>query len=131
MVAMVASYRKTGAAGTRHGGGAAICHPFPRNRRARNAAVDQSRPFEPAIYRLDDDAAGTFADAVEKLDHANRLRAKAIPDHAGDGVRGRRLLGLQPGAYLRDRERLRRARRVQGLRQAAHASGFLNFVPGI
>ena len=43
-------------------------------------------------------------------------RRELPPGHAGRGVRRRPLVGVQPGAHLRRRERLRRAEDVQGVR---------------
>ena len=44
-------------------------------------------------------------------------RGERGADHAGHGVRRRRLLGLQPGAHLRRREHLRRPGGPRGLRR--------------
>ena len=63
------------------------------------------------------DEPGTFEDAIGRLGHLDAPRRQRGADHAGGGVRRRRLLGLQPGAHLRRREHLRRPGGPCGLRR--------------
>ena len=76
------------------------------------------------FHRPEDDAPGTFPDVDRQVRPPEAARRQRDPDHAGDGVRRRHLLGLQPGAHLRGRERLRRAAGFKEFVKAAHASGF-------
>ena len=69
------------------------------------------------FHRPDDGHAGHLRGRGRRSSTTCRRSASTPSSHAGDGVRRRHLLGLQPGAHLRGRERLRRAAALQGLRQ--------------
>ena len=83
-----------------------------------SAAVERARHLRDARRHLPPARRGDRRD-LRRCDREARAseaaRGERGADHAGDGVRRGRLLGLQPRPHLRRRERLRRPRGLQGL----------------
>ena len=87
-------------------------------RRVRDGGLERGGDLRDARRHLPPARRGDRRD-LRRCDREARAseaaRGERGADHAGDGVRRRRLLGLQPRAHLRRRERLRRPRGLQGL----------------